>query len=97
MKLRLQNRGAKMLCLHMFWTVSLWILIIAEIQSVERFENARQLTDYCGFTLKIREPGISVRGKSRISKHGNKILRNALHFPMPVASRHCERLQHYRQ
>lgn len=73
------------------------IAIIAEIQSVERFENARQMIAYCGLTPKIRESGTSVRGKPRISKQGNKILRNALYFPAMVASRHCECFRRYRQ
>jgi len=44
----------------------------------EKFETASQLCSYVGITPTIRESGSSVRGRSRISKVGNKKLRNLL-------------------
>jgi transposase len=43
-----------------------------------KFENAAQLCCYAGITPTIRESGSSVRGRARISKVGNKKLRNLL-------------------
>ncbi len=44
----------------------------------KKFENAKQLCSYAGITPTIRESGSSVRGRSRISKVGNRKLRNLL-------------------
>jgi transposase len=44
----------------------------------DKFENAKQLCSYVGLTPTIRESVSSVRGRSRISKVGNRKLRNLL-------------------
>jgi transposase len=44
----------------------------------DKFENAKQLFSYVGITPTIRESVSSVRGRSRISKVGNRKLRNLL-------------------
>lgn len=44
----------------------------------KKFETASQLCSYVGITPTIRESGSSVRGRSRISKVGNKQLRRLL-------------------
>lgn len=54
------------------------IAIMAEIGDITRFTNKRQLTAYCGLDPSIRMSGISVRGKSRISKRGSPTLRKSL-------------------
>ncbi len=43
-----------------------------------KFESSKQLCSYVGITSTIRESGSSVRGRSRISKVGNRKLRNLL-------------------
>ncbi|MFT4832514.1 MAG: transposase [Psychroserpens sp.] len=43
-----------------------------------KFENAGQLCCYAGITPTIRKSGSSVRGRSRISKVGNRKLRNLI-------------------
>ncbi|WP_298549305.1 transposase, partial [uncultured Aquimarina sp.] len=43
-----------------------------------KFETSAQLCSYVGITPMIRESGSSVRGRSRISKVGNRKLRNLL-------------------
>tara|TARA_Y100001968_G_scaffold218657_1_gene201328 strand:+ start:342 stop:677 length:336 start_codon:yes stop_codon:yes gene_type:complete len=43
-----------------------------------KFEKASQLCSYVGITPTIRESGSSIRGRSRISKVGNKKLCNLL-------------------
>jgi len=40
-----------------------------------------------------KESGISVKGKTRISRKGNKYLRKALHFPALVAIRHNDQMK----
>lgn len=42
------------------------------------FENSKQLSSYLGLSPTIRISGSSIRGQSRISKTGNKDLRNLL-------------------
>lgn len=44
----------------------------------QKFENAHQLCSYAGITPTVRSSGSSVRGRSRISKVGNRKLRNLL-------------------
>ncbi len=44
----------------------------------KKFETASQLCSYAGITPTIRESGSSVRGRARISKVGNRKLRNLL-------------------
>jgi transposase len=53
-----------------------------------KFENAGQLCCYAGITPTIRESGSSVRGRSRISKVGNRKLRNLLFLCSFSACKH---------
>lgn len=73
--------------------------LLAEIQDVERFHNAKQLAAYAGITPQQNHSGTSVRGKGRMSKTGNIWLRKSLYMPALVAKKHnpiicafCERL-----
>lgn len=54
------------------------LFLIVATDGFSKFENAGQLCSYVGITPTIRESGSSVRGRSRISKVGNKKLRNLL-------------------
>ncbi len=54
------------------------MLLIVLTDGFTSFENARQLCCYSGLTPTIRQSGTSVRGRSRISKVGNRKLRNLL-------------------
>lgn len=54
------------------------LFLIVVTDGFEKFEKASQLCSYVGITPTIRESGSSVRGRSRISKVGNKKLRNLL-------------------
>ena len=67
--------------------------IIAETLGFEQFHNVKQLVSYAGFDIVQRESGTSIKGKSRISKKGNKYIRNALYFPALVACRYNENLK----
>ncbi|MFC0521968.1 transposase, partial [Mesonia maritima] len=55
---------------------ALFLVVITD--GFTKFEKASQLCSYVGMTPRIRESGSSVRGRSRISKVGNKKLRNLL-------------------
>ena len=55
---------------------ALFLIVITD--GFSKFENASQLCSYAGITPTIRESGSSVRGRSRISKIGNRKLRNLL-------------------
>ncbi len=63
-------------------------LLIVLTEGFTKFENAGQLCNYAGITPTIRRSGSSVRGKSRISKMGNRKLRNLLFLCAFSACRH---------
>lgn len=54
------------------------IYLIVMTDGFRKFEKAKQLCSYAGITPTIRESGSSIRGKSRISKVGDKDVRNLL-------------------
>jgi len=54
------------------------LFLIVVTDGFQKFEKASQLCSYVGITPTIRESGSSVRGRSRISKVGNRKLRNLL-------------------
>lgn len=53
-------------------------LVIAELKDINRFNNIKQLTAYCGLDPSIKESGSSVKGKGHISKTGNSYIRRIL-------------------
>jgi len=54
------------------------LLLLVLTDGFSRFENAKQLCSFTGITPFIRQSGTSVNLKSKISKIGNKKLRNLL-------------------
>ena len=64
------------------------ILLIVLTEGFSNFENARQLCCHAGITPTIRQSGSSVRGRSRISKVGNKKLRSMLFLCSFSACKH---------
>jgi transposase len=64
------------------------LFLIVVTDGFRKFENASQLCSYVGITPTIRESGSSVRGRSRISKVGNKKLRNLLFLCAFSACKH---------
>ncbi|MVN23540.1 transposase [Mucilaginibacter sp. HMF7410] len=46
------------------------------------------LSSYAGYDVVQRESGTSIKGKTKISKKGNRYIRNALYFPAMVACRY---------
>lgn len=67
--------------------------ILGETNGFDLIRNKRQLTSYAGLDVKEKQSGTSVRGKSKISKRGNKYLRKAMHLPALTAIRHDERFK----
>ncbi|MCH7411824.1 IS110 family transposase [Belliella sp. DSM 111904] len=65
-------------------------IVLAETNGFEFIRNKRQLTSYSGLDVKEKQSGISVKGKPRISKKGNRYLRKALHLPSLTAVKHCK-------
>lgn len=64
------------------------LFLIVVTDGFRKFENARQLCSYVGITPTIRESGSSIRGRSRISKIGNRKLRNLLFLCAFSACKH---------
>lgn len=67
--------------------------IIAETLGFQFVKNIKQLASYAGYDVVQRESGTSIKGKTRISKKGNRYIRNALYFPAMVACRYNETLK----
>ncbi len=61
--------------------------ITAETLGFEHFNSAKQVVSYAGYDVVQRESETSIKGKTRISKKGNRYIRNALYFPAMVATR----------
>ncbi len=64
------------------------LFLIVVTDGFNKFETASQLCSYVGITPTIRESGSSVRGRSRISKVGNRKLRNLLFLCSFTACKH---------
>lgn len=62
--------------------------ILGETNGFELIRNKKQLTSYAGLDVKEKQSGTSVKGKSKISKKGNRHLRKAMHLPALTAIKH---------
>lgn len=63
------------------------VIILAETNGFELIRNKKQLVSYAGLDVKEKTSGISVKGKPRISKRGNRHVRKAMHLPSLAAIR----------
>ncbi|MFR9643831.1 MAG: IS110 family transposase [Rikenellaceae bacterium] len=63
------------------------ISVIAETKGFELFKNRKQVASYAGYDVVERQSGVSVKGKSKISKRGNARIRQCLYMPSLTASR----------
>jgi len=63
------------------------ITIIAETNAFSLIENSKQLCSYCGFDVIHNQSGI-FKGKSKMSKKGNRFIRRALYMPALCAIKH---------
>lgn len=55
-------------------------IIIAELGDINRFNNIKQLTAYCGLDPSIKQSGKSINFNGPISKSGNKYMRKILYI-----------------
>lgn len=55
-------------------------IIIAELGDINRFNNIKELTAYCGLDPSIKQSGKSINVKGSISKAGNKYIRKILYI-----------------
>jgi transposase len=63
------------------------ITILAETSCFEHIENINQLISYAGLDVVLNDSG-KKKGKTSISKRGNKFIRSALFMPAMSASHH---------
>lgn len=68
------------------------IAVLAETQCFQYVTKRKQLASYAGFDVVFNDSGMK-RGKTSISKKGNKFLRNAVFMPALSASRHNPQLK----
>lgn len=68
------------------------ITVISETNGFELIENQKQLTSYAGYDPKHRQSGI-FKGKTPISKKGNKHIRAAVYLPALSALRWNKKLK----
>ena len=64
------------------------LFLIVVTDGFKKFEKASQLCNCVGITPTIRESGSSVRGRSSISKVGNRKLRNLMFLCSFTACKH---------
>ena len=57
------------------------VTVLSETNGFELVRNKRQLTSYAGLDVREKQSGTSVKGKTKISKRGNRYLRKAMHMP----------------
>ena len=55
-------------------------IIIAELGDINRFNNIKELTAYCGLDPSIKQSGKSINVHGPISKSGNKYMRKILYL-----------------
>lgn len=68
-------------------------IVLGETNGFELIRSKKQLTSYAGLDVIEKQSGTSVKGKSRISKRGNKYLRGAMHLPTLSTTRCDEKFR----
>lgn len=66
-------------------------LIIGELKDINRFDNIKQLTAYCGLDPIIRQSGSSLNSGGHISKSGNSYIRRILFNTIQNIIRCCSK------
>ena len=91
---QLQERVEK-ICAIKGLQIATVAVIIAETGGFNLFTSRGQLISFAGYDIVEKESGSSVKGKTKISKKGNRYIRKALFFPAMTAARYepsCIRL-----
>lgn len=73
------------------------LTVVAETNGFDLIENKSQLVSYAGYDVVENQSGISLKGKTRISKKGNSHIRSALYFPALCAAKYEPKLQNIYQ
>jgi transposase len=87
------KEGLTLLCTISGIGVLTAAIILAETNGFDLIRNKRQLSSYAGLDIKEKQSGTSIKGKTHISKRGNRYLRKSLHLPALVAIRNDERFK----
>lgn len=69
------------------------VVVLAETDGFALIKNKKQLVSYSGLDVREKTSGTSVKGKTSISKKGNKNIRKAMHLPALSAIKHDERMK----
>lgn len=70
------------------------VIVVAETNGFASVTSIKQLTSYAGLDVKIAESG-KWKGKSRISKRGNKYIRKALYMPVFSKIKHHQETRRF--
>jgi len=65
------------------------VTVLCETNGFTQFNNIRQVVSYAGLDIAERQSGL-FKGKTRISKKGNKRIRECLYMPALSASNYNE-------
>ena len=68
-------------------------IVLGETKGFDLIRNRRQLVSFAGLDVIEKQSGTSIKGKTRISKKGNRHLRKSMHLPALTAIRHDERFK----
>lgn len=68
-------------------------IVLGEVNGFELIRNKKQLIHYAGMNVEEKQSGISINGKPKMSKKGNRHLRKAMHLPALSAIRHDPRFK----
>lgn len=71
------------------------LTIIAETNGFENFENMKQVASFAGYDIVHNESGSSIKSKTRISKKGNKYIRQALYMPAMTTARYNQEFKNF--
>ena len=69
------------------------VSVVAETGGFELFTSRAQLTSFAGYDIVERQSGSSIKGKTRISKKGNRFIRRALYCPAMAVVRYEPQFQ----
>jgi transposase len=68
-------------------------IVLGETNGFELIRNKKQLVSYSGLDVIDKESGTSIKGKTKISKKGNRNLRKSMHLPALTALRNIPNFQ----
>jgi transposase len=68
-------------------------IVLGETNGFELIRNKKQLVSYSGLDVIEKQSGTSIKGKTKISKRGNRNLRKSMHLPSLTALRYIPSFQ----